>query len=99
MQSFEYVITREAAKDINEAFLFYNEQKDNLGDDFLVEIEISLNQIVLNPRLYQKEYKKIRRTVLSKFPFKILYYIELEMVFIFAVFHTSRNPKIWKKRL
>lgn len=45
-------------------------------------------------------YNEIRCKKIEKFPFLIHYTInEIEKtILIFAVFHTSRNPEIWKNR-
>ncbi|WP_310558233.1 type II toxin-antitoxin system RelE/ParE family toxin [Flavobacterium sp.] len=46
------------------------------------------------------KYNEIRCRKIEKFPFLIHYQINenLNIVTVFAVFHTSRNPEIWNKR-
>ncbi len=43
-----------------------------------------------------KEYQIV---IVKRFPFAIYYFIEENIINIFAAFHFSRNPKIWKQRI
>jgi len=63
-----------------------------LGIRFLDELENVFIEIKANPFLFQKKYGETTQAGLSVFPFVLLYQVEEEIVVVFAVFHTSRNP-------
>ena len=98
---FKIIIKDDAELELMEAIDYYNAINENLSKEFVKLFFDSLTSISQNPFLYQKVYKNIRQCVMLKFPY-ILYYTvngQTEEVAIYAVYHTSRNPKIWKKRL
>ncbi len=41
----------------------------------------------------------IRRLVLRRFPYKLLYTVQADHVFVVAVAHQHRNPGYWTDRL
>lgn len=50
--------------------------------------------------MYAIRYEEVRCMLVSKFPYLVHFIIDKRkhLIEIFAVFHTSRNPKIWSKR-
>jgi len=92
-------VKEEADADISESYSWYEDQKPGLGDTFLEELEEYFEVLCKNPEAFQiKNRKNNRLAPLKKFPFVIIYKIEHSNIVIFAVYHTSRNPKNWKKR-
>ncbi|MBA3706907.1 MAG: type II toxin-antitoxin system RelE/ParE family toxin [Bacteroidetes bacterium] len=91
------IILQRAEIHITEAFKWYENKQSDLGNDFLVSIENSLTIIEHNPDAFQLKYKHIRAVYIKQFPFGIFYIIEKEKIIVIAVFHLSRNPKLWKK--
>jgi hypothetical protein len=41
----------------------------------------------------------VRRCLVNRFPYGVLYSIESTEIFILAVMHLRRDPDYWKKRL
>ena len=95
---YNVIIKPLAEQDIAESYQWYNEKQAGLGDDFLSELDRSLEFIRTNPLLYQVRYKEIRMVKLGRFPICLHYMIKKEVIFIQAVLSTYRNPRIWKKR-
>lgn len=93
------VISEDARLDILEAILWYENQRTGLGYDFELCLEVAFNQIQRNPLLFEKRYKEIRIHFLDRFPYGIHYLSEQDVIRIFGVFHTSRNPNNWPDRL
>ena len=87
-----------AEEDVDEAFLWYEFQKPNLGKEFVKCVDDGLNKISISPKRYPVVYENVRRFIIKKFPFCIYYYITDSKIKVIAVFHNSRNPKIWVKR-
>lgn len=92
------IIRPEAEKDIEEAFLWYEDKRVGLGYDFLLQIDAGLRFIERNPEVYPPEYKGTRKFLIKRFPYKIIYLVEKERIIIVAVFHGKRCPDLIKKR-
>jgi len=93
------VIVRPSAQyDIDEAFIWYEKNLDNLGFEFLLSLEAAIEFIKRNPKYAGFIYKNIRSVALMRFPFSVYYLIEEEVIIILAIFHHSRNPKEWRQR-
>ena len=50
-------------------------------------------------KAFQKKYKDIKIRFISRFPYGIHYTYNDNKIIVIAVFHTSRSPKNWSKRL
>jgi len=89
-----------AKQDIREAALWYNSQSAGLGKRFTAEVRERVLFIRQNPKAFVVRYDDVRTAVLNIFPFMIHYIIDEpnKTVVIISVFHTSREPKIWKGR-
>jgi len=85
-------ITPEAEVDLEEAFLWYNKRQSGLGERFLLEVKEGIDLILYNPQLTQPEYKKTRKHLIKKFPYKIIYLIQEDTIIILAVIRGSRRP-------
>jgi ParE toxin of type II toxin-antitoxin system, parDE len=78
---------------------FYDELIFGLGKTFVLEIERCLNIIKRNPLAYPQIRENIRKAVIIKFPYSILYRIEKQNVYILAVMHQKRKPQYWSNRI
>ena len=54
--------------------------------------------IQLNPFLYQIRYDEVRMANINGFPYSIHFEIYTNTVVINAVYHNSRDAKIWEVR-
>jgi plasmid stabilization system protein ParE len=88
-------LRHEASKEFTDAYLWYEEQQVNLGELFRIAVDNKLNQIRNNPYHYKSSYKKYHEALTDTFPFLIVYTIKEKekQILVFAIFHTSRNPK------
>ncbi|MEM0578437.1 MULTISPECIES: type II toxin-antitoxin system RelE/ParE family toxin [unclassified Flavobacterium] len=91
--------TKEALFDIEAAVLWYEEQRTGLSYDFELCLEAGIDAILRNPEAFQKKYKDIKIRFISRFPYGIHYRYKENKIIVIAVFHTSRSPKNWSKRL
>lgn len=91
--TFTLSISETAENDIREAYLWYEDQKQDLGNLFEAEFLKAVKSISINPFKTQIKYGDIRVHFLEKFPFGIHFVIKENDVRIIAVFHTSRETK------
>jgi plasmid stabilization system protein ParE len=87
-----------AEEEFIEAILWYGNQQKGLEIDFIRCIDDAIQKIKRNPSLYPTEFENYRKKVVRRFPFKIIYEIIDDHIYILAVFHSRRNPNQLKKR-
>ncbi len=87
-----------AEQDLTDAYLWYEKQSPGLGNDFLLCVDATLNQIQRNPKGFQLVHRNLRRALLRRFPYGVFYIFTDEKVVVLAVFHAKRDPRIWKRR-
>ena len=96
-------ILREAEKEAQVSAIWYDEQLEGLGDDFLDELANALKQVEDDPKRFPiletiTSAKQYRRCRLARFPYFIIFEIlESEMV-VLAVAHSKRRPNYWRRR-
>lgn len=95
----EVIFVPEAAQDLGEAYMWYEQQRPGLGEDFLSCVEACVRQIVRNPRINAQVHKQYRRAIVRRFPYCIFYDHTDEQVMIYCVLHSSRSPDRWRERL
>lgn len=93
-------IAEAAESDIREAFLWYEDQQDKLGNIFKDHISKAVEKIQENPFTVQVRYGNTRVFFLKRFPYGIHFQVNEEerSILIAAVFHTSRDSKKWRHR-
>lgn len=87
-----------ANEEFNDAVEYYEFQVEELGKWFKEEIKRALGTIKRFPEIGIVEEEDIRRYILHKFPYKMLYSIEKEYIYIIAIAHMHREPNYWIKR-
>lgn len=91
--------TKEALFDIEDIVIWYEEQRIGLSYDFELCLEAGLDTLLRNPDSFQKRYKSVKVRFISRFPYGIHYKFEKDSVIVIGIFHTSRSPKNWNRRL
>lgn len=95
----------EALDEIAEAAIWYEEQRDGLSTEFLLEIDRALARIAERPASFARLLDVpvelvIRRALVDRFPFGLIF-IELpgDKLRVIAVAHTKRRPGYWLRRV
>ena len=58
-----------------------------------------MDRISANPLIHARVFGDVRRAVVHKMPYIVLYVPEPNRVVVISVFHTSRDPSIWQGRV
>ncbi len=95
--SYRLIIRKRAEKHLSEAYTWYENQRAGLGAEFFLCVEAKLQVITANPFLCQVRHKNIRCALVARFPYGIFYFIDGQKIVVVAVFHLSRNPRLWQK--
>ncbi len=85
--------------EFRDAVEFYELEQTGLGKQFEEEIKRSLRRIKRYPAAWSIEKGEIRRYLMHRFPYKLLYSIEENDILILAVAHLHRKPDYWAERL
>lgn len=80
------------------AYDWYEEQQLGLGELFLTELDVCYDKLETLPAVYAKIKKNFRQIILKTFPYVVVFEIIKNEVIVYAVFHTSLNPKKKFKR-
>ncbi|EIC30910.1 MULTISPECIES: type II toxin-antitoxin system RelE/ParE family toxin [Methylomicrobium] len=88
-----------AEAELDEAFQWYETQQPNLGVQFLTEFDAAIRRIVAFPKSYALLGNEIRRCLVKRFPYGILYGIDADRIIIVAAAHLHRKPNYWLDRL
>jgi len=88
----------EAEKEFNEAINYYEEVEPGLGYNFALEVYATISRSVDFPKAWAVLEGDARRSLVSRFPYGILYSEEKDGIFIVAVMNLHRKPGYWKKR-
>jgi toxin ParE1/3/4 len=88
----------DAETEFLEAITYYEDREEGLGYDFSIEVLAAIRNIVTYPTAWPVIEEDIRRCLVNRFPYGVLYSIEQDKIFILAVMHLRRNPDYWKNR-
>jgi toxin ParE1/3/4 len=91
---------REAGEELDAAAAWYEEREAGLGGDLLGEVDRAIAAIEESPASWPLVRRKtgLRRFLLARFPYAILYERLDDELRILAVSHTRRRPGYWRKR-
>jgi plasmid stabilization system protein ParE len=100
MKIAKIVISENADFDLNEITEWYNGINKKLIWIFLKDFKEKVKYISENPLSCEIRYENFRIAYLKKFPFGIHYFYneQKNIIEIYSVFHTSRNPEQWNNR-
>ena len=79
-------------EEMTEAALFYEAASNQLGTDFLDDVQGAINRVCNYPLAGEAITSELRRTLLHRFPFSLIYAVEENVIVIIAVAHESRRP-------
>jgi len=85
------IVRPDAEADIAAAFDWYEGQQSGLGHEFLNEIERCISRIADHPESYPTIHRQYRQALTKRFPYKVFYIAEADIIRVFAVLHTTRH--------
>ena len=92
------VFSELARLEMDDAAAYYETAFEGLGDAFKAEVREAALRIAKYPQAWTAVRGNVRKCLLHKFPFSILYAIETDHIFIIAIAHHHRRPTYWAGR-
>ena len=88
----------DAEKEFNDAIDYYEGLEPGLGYDFALEINSAVKRSITFPKAWLEIEEGIRRSLVRRFPYGVLYSEAKNGIFIIAVMNLHRKPGYWKSR-
>jgi plasmid stabilization system protein ParE len=95
----ELIIAPEAEQDLAEAYSWYESRRAGLGEEFLTNVDACIQAIRRTPEMHRMVHENYRRGLVRRFPYAVFYEYVNDVVTVYCVFHTSRDPAKWRQRL
>jgi len=93
------LFSKPAQLEVDDAVTWYDTQSSGLGTQFLDDLDRTVRRIVAYPLSCQEIEPELRRGLLSRFPYGIIYGIDDDTIIIIAVAHLHREPRYWINRI
>ena len=85
--------------EMTEASIFYEAATSGLGGEFLDEVQRVVEIVREHPELGRSIEPGFRQVLLHRFPFSLIYSVEVDTILIVAVAHQRRWPDYWRDRI
>jgi hypothetical protein len=86
------VFLAQSVRELEDGFVFYNDQLQGLGNQFYTEVFDSIDIIKKYPAIWDKVGQNTRKCILKRFPYLILYICEKDKIIVTAIAHQHRKP-------
>lgn len=90
---------RLAAAELVESDCCYDQRRPGLGDQFLRSVEAVQELIRAQPQLGRRGLLDTLSFRTKRFPFRVVYELQPDRIWIVVVAHLSRRPGYWARRL
>jgi len=91
-------LSRLADAEVEEIHAWYDAHQVGLGEEFRAELRRVMDEIGKSPRMFAVAFDQIRRVMLRRFPYFLLYEVFPDVVVVFGVIHGARDPRFWLMR-
>ena len=94
------IIRPEAEADLTDAALWYDSRELGLGLELISEVHSAIARALKNPESFTRVRLNptVRRVLTRRFPYRVFFIVRLNAIVVFAVLHTARHDRAWKRR-
>jgi len=93
------VLEPAAQHDLADGLAWYETHSPpKIADEFLTSIGDTLERVETSPLQFPEERGDVRKAIVPHFPFIVLFVPLSDVIAVIAIFHTSRDPAIWRGR-
>lgn len=90
-------ISSDALSDLNEGFLFYEQQDAGLGDYFTSCLRSDIEELRLTGGVHRIVHRQFQRSLSRVFPYGIFYTTDEDVVTVYAVVDLRRDPEFLRR--
>jgi hypothetical protein len=94
----DVVFHPDAESEFLSAIEYYETRAPGLGLEFALSVYSSVRLIEAHPSAWVEIAKDVRRCLVNRFPFGILYAADQHVIFILAIMDLHREPGYWQTR-
>ena len=94
----DVIVQPEAEADLAEAFRWYETRQPGLGHEIIAQAGRAFTRIAADPLGRPALYRGTRRIRLRRFPYVVLYIPRDDRVYVLAVLHERRSPRLFRSR-
>ena len=88
-----------AQQEVDDAAFWYGNQAEHTADEFLDDLDRAVRLVKSYPLAFAEIEPEIRRCLLARFPYALVFGIEPHKIVVIAVAHLHRQPGYWSDRL
>ncbi|MDE2511004.1 MAG: type II toxin-antitoxin system RelE/ParE family toxin [Elusimicrobia bacterium] len=88
-----------ARQELDDAVAWYDERAAKLGREFLDEVDRAVRRAAIFPLSCPEIEPGMRRCLLARFPYGLIFGVDRETLVVAAVAHLHREPRYWADRL
>ena len=88
-----------AQRELDDAYAWYERQAFGLGFELLDEIDRTVHRIKAYPYSCEEFTVGLRRALVNRFPYGLIYGLEDDTIVVVAVAHLHREPYHWIDRI
>lgn len=93
-----FVFHAAAERELNEAAVYYENSSVGLGRSFLDDVERAIDQIKHYPESGYLLNQAVRRVLLRRFPYAVMYSVRRGEIKVLAIANLKRRPFYWRGR-
>jgi len=87
-----------AERELTDAAAYYHNSSPGLGNSFVDDVERSITQIEEYPESGYLLNRAVRRVLLRRFPYAVMYSVNPGEIRILAIANLKRRPFYWQGR-
>jgi plasmid stabilization system protein ParE len=91
------VFRPEARVESIEARDWYESRSPGLGFEFVRALEVALGAATRSPEAFAVIEGELRRVILRRFPYSLIFRAHPDQLVVVAVFHHRRQPRAWSR--
>jgi len=88
-----------AQRELDDAVAWFNEQAAGSGQEFLDELDRAVRRVLTFPMSCPEIEPGMRRCLLARFSYGLIYGMDGETLIVVAVAHLHRKPRYWVDRI
>jgi plasmid stabilization system protein ParE len=93
------IIKPAAQREFDQAVAWYRSQSTRVATRFHTSVLGLFTRITQHPKHYAVEWRDIREALVRSFPYAIYFRATADLITVYSVFHTSRDPEDWQARV